>query len=31
MTLGNAGNCIGCGSCLAVCGSKAQTHEPIPA
>lgn len=31
MTLENAGKCIGCGACAQVCGTKAQSHEPLPA
>ncbi|CAA7615283.1 ferredoxin III, nif-specific [Magnetospirillum sp. UT-4] len=31
MTIDNAGNCIGCSSCNAVCGTNAQKHEALAA
>lgn len=31
MVMDKDGSCIGCGSCETVCGTKAQTHEPVPA
>jgi Nif-specific ferredoxin III len=31
MVIDKAGNCIGCTACSRVCGSKAQTHEPLAA
>jgi Nif-specific ferredoxin III len=31
MVVDNAGNCIGCSSCNAVCGTNAQKHESLAA
>lgn len=29
MSLKNAGNCIGCGSCAKICSKKCFTHEAV--
>jgi NAD-dependent dihydropyrimidine dehydrogenase PreA subunit len=31
MTLANAQDCIGCGSCGRVCPKQCHTHSPLPA
>lgn len=31
MTIEKPGSCIGCASCMTVCGTKAQKHAPLAA